>query len=346
MDIRTRIAVFYTNHKKELQVATLPMIAIVAVGSFMLFTHAAGSVVSGEAESGTKSTQAKQVADATASGGQAVKFAAPVVSGGTDFCSTSPALPSVKPTAANTGVPAGTTLSASGTITVTTPGTVIDGKDVTGSIKVNANNVTIKNSKIHTSGGYWAIFSDIDPTGTKIINNEIYSPSGFYTGITLNNVFICGNYIHGFDNMITGGDNMTIQANYMDKFESVDPSPHFDGIEIYWGNNTKVWGNNILMQDVSGNWLGDTGAINLTTENSNIDNVDIRGNWIGGGSYTLYVVRSTDHPTNRYTNISVVNNRWYGSAPNGYAMWGPVSSDDPITTWSGNVWDATGQIIP
>jgi hypothetical protein len=318
--------------------------AVIVVGSFFAFTKAAGYFASVESESGARTTNAQQVTDTTASGSSAVKFTAPTQSA-TDFCSTSPALPSVKPTAANTGVPAGTSLTTSGSITVSTPGTVIDGKDVTGSITVNANNVTIKNSKIHTSGGYWAIKSDIDPTGTKIINNEIYSPNGFYTGITLNNVFICGNYIHGFENMITGGSNMTIQANYMDKLDGVDANPHYDGIEIYWGNNTKVWGNNIMMRDVNGNWLGDTGAINLTTENSNIDNVDIRGNWIGGGSYTLYVVRSSVNTQYRYTNVSVVNNRWYGSPPTGYAMWGPASTDDPITTWSGNVWDANNQVI-
>ena len=41
---------------------------------------------------------------------------------------------------------AGTTLTPSGSITVTTAGTVIDGKDVTGEITVSANNVTIKNT--------------------------------------------------------------------------------------------------------------------------------------------------------------------------------------------------------
>src|SRR6185312_7570768 len=52
------------------------------------------------------------------------------------------------PTPSTTGVPSGTTLTASGPITVTTPGTVIDGKDVTGGIDVQADDVTIRNSRV------------------------------------------------------------------------------------------------------------------------------------------------------------------------------------------------------
>ena len=47
----------------------------------------------------------------------------------------------------NVGVPAGTTLTPSGSITVSTPGNVISGLNVTGEIDVNANNVTIRNTR-------------------------------------------------------------------------------------------------------------------------------------------------------------------------------------------------------
>ena len=53
----------------------------------------------------------------------------------------------------NVGVPAGTALTPSGSINVTTAGAVIDGKDVTGEITVSANNVTIKNSRITKVSG-------------------------------------------------------------------------------------------------------------------------------------------------------------------------------------------------
>ena len=50
------------------------------------------------------------------------------------------------------GVPAGTRLKPSGSITVRTRGTVIDGLDVTGEIDVNATNVTIENTRVTMTG--------------------------------------------------------------------------------------------------------------------------------------------------------------------------------------------------
>ena len=52
----------------------------------------------------------------------------------------------------NVGVPAGTTLSPSGSITVSTDGTVINGLDVSGTISVNARNVTIQNTRVTAAG--------------------------------------------------------------------------------------------------------------------------------------------------------------------------------------------------
>ena len=76
---------------------------------------------------------------------------------------TSPAPPSTQscplpayPDANCTGVPAGTTLTPSGGLTITTAGTVIDGRDITGQVVVNAPNVTIRNSRIRSN----AMFAD------------------------------------------------------------------------------------------------------------------------------------------------------------------------------------------
>ena len=57
------------------------------------------------------------------------------------------------PAYGNVGVPAGTKLTPSGSITVTTPGTVVNGRSVSGEIDVKANNVTIKNTKVTMTGG-------------------------------------------------------------------------------------------------------------------------------------------------------------------------------------------------
>ncbi len=90
------------------------------------------------------------------------------------------------PDPTNTGVPAGTALTASGSITVSTAGQVISGKDVTGQIYVNANNVTIENSRVTQTGncgttntcGNYAIRVNSGVSGTVIRNVETRTEAG------------------------------------------------------------------------------------------------------------------------------------------------------------------------
>ncbi len=272
----------------------------------------------------------------------------PPVDAGTssgDPCATFPALPSVRPTEATTGVPKGTVLTPSGTITVTTPGTVIDGKDVKGTIFVNANNVTIKNTRVTLDGGYYGIRVDNNVTGTKILHSEIATPAGGaggYTGIAVTNGIVCACNIHGWENGMTVGGGMFVQANYVHGLASPSAQDaHFDAVEVYSGSNTKVWGNNLLDNDPNGNWIERTSALFISSAYSNVDNVEARGNWLGGGSYTLYVRLSGAGPSYRYSNITIRDNRWI----RGSANYGPHSIGPDPVVWSNNVWDDNGQPI-
>lgn len=323
---------------------TLAGLVIVAgsvgiVGSYMLVSsRAATSTVSFEAENTVVTAPASTVADATASNANALVFSAAAAA--TDFCSSYPALPSTKPTTANAGIPAGTTLTAySGPTTITTAGTVIDGKIITSDLVINANNVTVKNSRI-TSGGYYTVRSNAS-SGVKLVNNEISSTSdgNRYVGVLGKYDLICGNYIHGFENPISmyeGG--ATIQANVIDKLDAPSSSAHFDGIEVYGGSNYRLWGNNISMTDVNGVWLSDTGAINISDDASIIDDIEVNGNWLGGGSYTLYV---DDKFAYSISNAKLTNNTFYGVAPAGHAAFGPMLIRTPstVTVNSGNKWE-------
>jgi hypothetical protein len=90
------------------------------------------------------------------------------------------------PDATNTGVPRGVALTPSGSRTVSTPGKVLSGLDLTGTVTVNARNVTIENSRLHRPRG---------GSGTSVIqltsgaddftirNSEVYGGSGSDDGI-------------------------------------------------------------------------------------------------------------------------------------------------------------------
>ena len=90
------------------------------------------------------------------------------------------------PDATNTGVPSGTTLTASGSRTVTTNGQVLNGLDITGTVVVAADNVTIENSRItRTSGGsgtYGVTLNDGADDFT-IKNSEVVGPNSQSSGL-------------------------------------------------------------------------------------------------------------------------------------------------------------------
>ena len=54
------------------------------------------------------------------------------------------------PSASSTGVPSGTTLTPGGGLTINAAGAVVDGREITGAVVVNAPNVTIRNSRIRS----------------------------------------------------------------------------------------------------------------------------------------------------------------------------------------------------
>jgi hypothetical protein len=90
------------------------------------------------------------------------------------------------PDQTNTGVPPGTTLTPSGSQTVSTDGAVLDGLDITGTVTVTADNVTIQNSRIvKTSGGSgsYAVILNNGADNFTIKDTEIVGPASNSDGL-------------------------------------------------------------------------------------------------------------------------------------------------------------------
>lgn len=256
---------------------------------------------------------------------------------GPDPCATQPAVPASRPSLTNTGVPAGITLTASGDIKADTKGMTISAKDVTGQILVSADNVTIVNSKVHTKGGENDIAIKVTDgvKGTKVLHSEVYTETGGYVGFLGGDSFVCASYFHGWENGMTLGGGMVVQANFIEKLASGQAGAHYDGIEVYGGGApSKLFGNHIRMTDPKDKWLDETGAINLTAYQGDIDDVEMNGNILGGGSYTLYV---DEQNTSKATNVKLVNNTFYKGTP----AYGPIliRRAASVTAFSGNEFD-------
>jgi hypothetical protein len=249
------------------------------------------------------------------------------------------------PDAGNTGLPAGAKLTGRKAIRVRKAGAVINGADVRGDIYVEADNVTIKNSRI-VNDGNWAIVqrpeasglvvkdSEIRGNGTdrlqyailnlggdiKILRNDISAVSD---AISTNVGLIEGNYLH---------DPIYFDGDHTDMIQSNAGPP--SGQRLVIRRNTVI------------NTLEQTAAIALFQDFGVQHSALIENNLLAGGSYALYAgagKMGTSH------NIKVINNVFSREVFPKSGQWGPVAywdSGGSGNLWQGNVWADTGKPVP
>ncbi len=296
--------------------AVFALIGVVA----LLLTKAATPTASVEPENGSVVSPASVVSDATASGGQAVKFAA--ASTGTRSC---PAFPEF-PDANCTGVPPGETLTnVSGDVIITQANTVYTNKNVSGTIYANANNITIRNVKakggINGSGrGVLIEDTELGPT----------TGTGGDDGVTVAGYTCRRCNIHNFsDGGKIYGDTL-IEDSYIHDlwYKSGD---HNDGLQAFTHDTgTVLLRHNVISSAAQSN-SGQNGALmiadgwngTLTAENNLFD------------SYGVYAVRL--HENGKYY---IRNNRWTRHATSTH-----TTVYGQILQWTGNAFQDNGQAI-
>lgn len=255
---------------------------------------------------------------------------APSVTGGSGAQSC-PALPAF-PDASCTGVPSGTSLTThSGDQTITTNNTTIDGWN-TGCVDVNANNVTIKNSKITCSEG--GIFIEPGKTGLAIQDTEVDCTGTGGTAIGPQDYTMLRIDSDGCENGAWAEHNVTIRDSYIHHLIDYDPvhDPHTDGVQIpSSATNLTIDHNRIY-----GNYVDPSsfGSSALTTA-SGMSNVSITSNLFAGGGYALRCQGAAGSTTfvvtgNRFSTIFVSTVGGFGAA-DGFCI-------GAATTYSDNVF--------
>jgi hypothetical protein len=220
----------------------------------------------------------------------------PVTANGTTNCFASPHSCGF-PDSTNSGVPAGTALTASGSLNVTTAGAVISGKNVTGTINVLANNVTIENTKVtqnttcgtvSTCGNY-AIRINEGVNGTIIRHVETASVPGDTcehdirnTGGTLT---IESAYLHACDSNVYAVGPTTLKNSYGLGALAISE----DHVENIYFNETSFTAiHDTLLNPIEqtavifGNSGGGTDVTNCSNKLTLLESL------IAGGGYTIY----------------------------------------------------------
>ena len=233
------------------------------------------------------------------------------------------------PDATNTGVPPGTNLTVfNGNITVTTPGTVIQNRDIRGCVRIEAANVIIRRSRISSPSCFYAILSD-NPSGNVLIEDvEINCQNTNAHGIGDNGITARRVNIHGCGNGFDVDNNFTVVDSYIHDLCGCGDG-HEDGIQLAVGRNVTIQHNTIFV-------IGTSAVISHPTTNAN---VRISNNLFAGGAYTLYCPRDTS------VNFRVTDNRFSTLLFHNGGVFGPWVDCNKVAVVSNNVWDHNLQPI-
>lgn len=206
------------------------------------------------------------------------------------------------PGKSNTGVPAGTQLKVhNGDLNITTAGTVIDGLDIRGLVKISAPNVTIKNTIIRGKAlsGVAPLINNLSgQSGLKIIDTELFpsTASPYAMGIYGYNFTATRVNIHGvIDSVHLTGGNVKIDRSWLhdnlhytnDPNHGGKPS-HDDSIQIQKGSNISVTNSTI-----SGSH---SAAIMITQDTGKVSNFTFTGNNANGGACTVNIAEKSYGP--------------------------------------------------
>ena len=219
-------------------------------------------------------------------------------------------------------------------MTITESGTVVDGQDITGTVYIDASNVTIKRSRI-SGKGFSVIQIKNGSKDVRIENVEVdgrgMSGESGSMGV-MGPATVVGSDITGVENGLTPGSGSVLRGNYVHDLASPG-SPHYDGIQIDGGlSNITIEKNAVDMREHS-----QTAAVMIDNYFGPINDISVDGNLLMGGGYTVY--SDGQFSGGSITGVSFTNNR-LGKGEYGYA-----SIVKNTVAWSGNVDESSRETV-
>lgn len=250
------------------------------------------------------------------------------------------------PTAGTTGWQhTGVTLTPySGPTTITIDGTVINGKDIKSKIKIDANNVTIKRSRIYANT-YYPLMIAKGKTGILIEDTEVSCKKN-YNGITTSagdEVTIRRVDVHDCENPLyiqKNGSSILVEDNFFHDYCVINPRvSHEDTIQTD-SSNVTIRHNRLDGICRSAPVIG-TSAI---TGGPGSSNVTIEDNLISGGGYSFRLAESGSFGDN----VVIRNNQFSTADYEKGGAYGPFRLGDTPDLFCGNKWHDgpnAGQLI-
>ncbi|GAB3883606.1 hypothetical protein GCM10027612_16000 [Microbispora bryophytorum subsp. camponoti] len=243
-------------------------------------------------------------------------------------------------------MPKGLKLRPSESITVTRDGTVIDGLEVNGAITVEADDVTIRNTRVRGTPGWWGILQRQGHSGLTVEDVEIFGNGRERTqfGVLNQGVMITVRRanIHTISNGISTEQGL-IEDNYVH-----DPKLYKDDhVDMIMSSGPPAKGTELIIRhNVAVNTLDQTSAIALFQDFGVVRDVTVEGNLLAGGGWALYAGAGAKGTS---SNIKVIGNVFSRKVwpKGGFA--GPVAYWDAHgrgNVWRDNAWEGGGKVTP
>jgi hypothetical protein len=226
-------------------------------------------------------------------------------------------------------------------------GTVIKNVELTGSIDVYANNVTIEDSVIK-SRNWWGInlregFHNLRIVHCTIVGLPGAGPDNGYENYGVSsggtNVEVGWSNISGFGDAISLGSG-NIHDNYVHDLQSFIAAHytyynHDDDVISNGGSGLSIQHNTLLDQLTP--QKGASSAIGLYDDFGKVTNVSVVNNFLAGGAFTLYPASLTSAHIritgNVFSSMYWPKGGYYGPVDTSY--WDATGTGNK---WSGNSW--------
>lgn len=248
------------------------------------------------------------------------------------------------PSASNTGPSGcGSYTQYSGTLDVTVDGTTLNCIQLSGTLTINASNVTVQNS-ILTGNSWWGIRvgnTTSSVTNFKLSHSKLQTvpglgpdAGGYDYGISqeaAGYMEIAYNDISGYKDGVTTS-KAWIHDNYIHDLSQFIGA-HTQDVYVYTGPGQVKIEHNTLINDSPQSQA--TAAIYIAPDDGHQNDRIVTNNLLAGGAYTLYGGDATA------TNIVVTNNQFSTQRYPNSGYYGPVAywqAGNSGNTWSGNTW--------
>lgn len=274
-----------------------------------------------------------------------------------------------KPSAANTGVPAGQTLTAySGPINITGSNLVFKNMLFSNRVSVSGTNVKFENCRFEATNTSVMFQSTNVAASGIVIERCTFRPSSAYDSVmaiqghdfTAIRCDISG-VIDGFRVHNTANpnapSNAKIWGNYVHDFAwftpysgHADNETHNDGIQIEGGTGTDIWGNYIAAygDPLYGNISASArkpyvlSCVIITPNVGVCHSTTIRANWFDGGYVPINISEKSRGPI---TGLEIDDNRFSGMKALPYdalVVTTTKNANNSTVNWTNNIREDTG----